>query len=229
MSVAVAADDLDAAIEPIRAKLAAYRAAGKRMFATSSFQSHSLPLLHILSRLDNSIPVYFTNTGFLFPETLAFADSIAEEYGIRIIGLKPMVPKIHQLDHHGHLYFASDPDYCCFLNKVQPLEPVLMSHDVWINGIRGDQNDNRKAMREEERAPHGALRYHPMLNWTARMIHAYSKRYRLRPHPLEAAGYLSIGCEPCTTKFLGDGNERNSRWFGMNKTECGLHTELVQK
>ncbi|MGE0857747.1 MAG: phosphoadenylyl-sulfate reductase [Gammaproteobacteria bacterium] len=229
MSQVVAADDLDAAIEPIRAKLAAYRAAGKRMFATSSFQSHSLPLLHILSRLDNSIPVYFTNTGFLFPETLAFADRIAEEFGIRIIGLKPLVPKIHQLDHQGHLYFASDPDYCCFLNKVQPLEPVLMSHDVWINGIRGDQNDNRKAMREEERAPHGALRYHPMLNWTARMIHAYGKRYRLRPHPLESAGYLSIGCEPCTTKFLDDGNERNSRWFGMNKTECGLHTELVQK
>ena len=220
---------MDIDISPIRERIAHYRADGKRLFATSSFQSHSIALLHIISRIDNSIPVYFMNTGYLFPATLAFADRIAGDFGLTIIGLRPLVPKIHQRDDHGRLYFTSDPDYCCYLNKLQPLEPVLMTHDVWINGIRGDQNDNRKAMQEEERAPHGTLRYHPMLHWTARMIHAYGKRHELPPHPLEAAGYLSVGCEPCTTKYFGGGNERNSRWFGLNKTECGLHTELVQK
>ncbi len=220
---------MDTDITPIRQRIEAYQAAGKKLFATSSFQSHSLALLHIISRIDRSIPVYFMNTGFLFPETLAFAEQIAADFGLSIMGLRPLVPKIHQLDDHGQLYFASDPDYCCYLNKIQPLEPVLMTHDVWINGIRGDQNDNRKAMQEEERAPHGTVRYHPMLHWTSRMVHEYGKQHALPPHPLEAAGYLSIGCEPCTTKYFGDGNERNSRWFGLNKTECGLHTQLVQK
>ncbi len=104
-----------------------------------------------------------------------------------------------------------------------------MTHDVWINGIRADQSDQRKAMQEEEAAPHNSLRYHPMLNWNARMIHAYVREYNLPSHPLEADGYLSIGCEPCTSRFLSNGNERNARWFGMNKTECGLHTQLINK
>lgn len=216
-------------ISPIRERIAAYQAAGKRLFATSSFQSHSLPLLHILSCIDRSIPVYFTNTGYLFPETLTFAERIGAEFGLSIIGLRSTTPKSHQIDDRGRLLYASDPDYCCYLNKIQPLEPILMTHDVWINGIRGDQNENRRAMQIEERTPYRALRYHPMLDWTARMIHAYGKAHDLPPHPLEAAGYLSIGCEPCTTKFLDDGNERNARWFGMNKTECGLHTELVHR
>jgi len=213
----------------IKTRIEGYRAAGKRLFATSSFQSHSIPLLHILSRIDRTIPVYFLNTGYLFPETISFADRLGEQLGLTIIGLKPLISKVHQLDDDGHLFFASDPEYCCYLNKVQPLEPVLMQHDVWINGIRADQNANRAVMHEEEPAPHDTLRYHPMLHWTARMIHHYTKDHDLPPHPLEAQGYLSIGCEPCTTKFLDEGNERNARWFGLNKTECGLHTDLVDK
>jgi phosphoadenosine phosphosulfate reductase len=216
-------------ITPIKDKIDAYQAAGKKLFATSSFQSHSIPLLHIIGRIDPSIPIYFTNTGYLFPETISFAEQIGEEMGLQIIGLRSVVPKVHQTDHDGRFFFASDPDHCCYLNKVQPLEPILMQYDVWINGIRAEQSANRRAMKEEQPAPHNTLRYHPMLEWTAKMIHDYRVDYDLSPHPLEAQGYLSIGCEPCTTKFFEEGNERNARWFGMNKTECGLHTELVDK
>ena len=216
-------------ISAIREKIESYKAAGKRLFTTSSFQSHSIPLLHIISRIDRSIPVYFTNTGYLFPETISFAEQISERLGLRMIGLRSVVPKVHQTDHKGRFFFASDPDHCCYLNKVQPLEPVLMQHDVWINGIRADQSANRRAMNEEQPAPHNTLRYHPMLNWDAKMIHYYRKDHNLPSHPLETEGYLSVGCEPCTTKLVDDGNERNARWFGMNKTECGLHTELVDR
>ena len=219
--------DLD--ISPIREKIEAYKDAGKRLFTTSSFQSHSIPLLHIISQIDRSIPVYFTNTGFMFPETLSFADEIGEQLGLQIIGLRSVVSKVHQTDHDGRFFFTSDPDHCCYLNKVQPLEPILMQHDVWINGIRADQSANRRAMGEEQPAPHNTVRYHPILNWNAKTIFYYRKDHDLPPHPLEAQGYLSIGCEPCTSKFIDEGNERNSRWFGMNKTECGLHTELVSK
>lgn len=219
--------ELEQRADAIVERLQAYADAGKKLFATCSFQTQSLPLLHMISRADRDIPVYYTNTGFLFPETIRFADQLAEEMGLRVIGLRPEVTKIRQMDHQGRFLYTSDPDHCCYLNKVQPLEPVLIEHDVWINGIRADQSEVRAAMAEEESAPHGCLRYHPMLQWDSKMVYYYRKNHDLPEHPLEAQGYLSIGCEPCTTKFLDNGNERNSRWFGMNKTECGLNTTLV--
>ncbi len=215
-------------ISYIQKRLNKYKAEGKKVFATSSFQTHSIPLLHIISRIDQSIPIYFLNTGFLFPETIEFKDQIAKEFGIEIIGVVSDTPKIHQLNEKGQLMYVSDPDYCCYLNKVKPLEPILMQYDIWINGIRADQNENRKNMSEEQDAPFGSMRYHPVLNWSTKDINDYIKEYNLPSHPLEKKGYLSIGCEPCTRKIPDGGNERNARWFGLNKTECGLHTELVK-
>ena len=146
-----------------------------------------------------------------------------------MIGLESAVPKSQQKDENGELLFTSDPDYCCYLNKTQPLEPILASFDVWINGIRADQNANRADMKVEEKTPQGALRYHPILDWTSKDIYEYRKAHDLPPHPKEKEGYLSIGCEPCTRKMLNGDDERTSRWFGMNKVECGLHTDLIQK
>lgn len=219
--------DLEQKADNIVARLNEYLDQGKKIFATCSFQTQSLPLLHMISRVERRIPVYYTNTGFLFPETLSFAEKICGDLGIEAIALRPEMTKNRQLNHEGRFLYTSDPDHCCYLNKVQPLEPILIEFDVWINGIRGDQSDVRAQMAEEEAAPHDCLRYHPMLNWNSKMVHYYRQFHDLPPHPLEAKGYLSIGCIPCTTKFLGDGNERNSRWFGMNKTECGLNTTLV--
>ena len=134
-----------------------------------------------------------------------------------------------QKDGHGQLLFTSDPDHCCYLNKVQPLESILMGYDVWINGVRADQSSIRKNFSLEEKAPHGTLRYHPMIHWTSKQIHEYRKIYDLPVHPLETKGYLSIGCEPCTRKLDPEMTERESRWFGLNKAECGLNTDLVIK
>lgn len=216
-------------ISEIRQQIKLYQKEGKRIFATSSFQSHSIPLLHIISEIDHRIPIYYLNTGYLFPETLAFKDELAERLNLNMIGLESAVPKSQQKDENGQLLFTSDPDYCCYLNKTQPLEPILASFDVWINGIRADQNANRADMKVEEKTPQGALRYHPILDWTSKDIYEYRKAHNLPPHPLEKEGYLSIGCEPCTRKMLNGDDERTSRWFGMNKVECGLHTDLIQK
>lgn len=213
----------------IENQIQTYLDQGKKLFATSSFQTHSIPLLHIISRIDKSIPVYYINTGFLFPETLVFKDELIDLLGLNFIPLESPVSKNHQLDRNGELMFTSDPDYCCYVNKTKPLEPILMSFDVWINGIRADQNKHRAAMRIEEKTPQGALRYHPILNWTSKEIHQYRKEHSLPAHPLEKKGYLSIGCEPCTRKMINQDDERNSRWYGMNKVECGLHTDLISK
>ncbi len=216
-------------IEAIKNKLAAFKAEGKKVFATSSFQTQSVPLLHIISRIDNSIPIVYTNTGFLFPETLTFKDELVKRFDLNVIELQSETPKIHQIDENGHLLYASDPDYCCYINKISPLEPMLMQYDIWINGIRADQNENRRQMKEMQESSFGTLRYHPILKWTSKDIYQYLSDHKLPSHPLEKKGYMSIGCEPCTRKFIDDGNERNARWFGMNKTECGLHTDLVKK
>ncbi len=148
---------------------------------------------------------------------------------LNFTALQSAIPKSQQKDSDGQLLFTSDPDYCCFLNKTQPMEPVLKKYDVWINGIRADQNANRANMNEFEQTPQGAKRYHPMLSWTSKDIFEYRNKYDLPPHPMEEKGYLSIGCEPCTRKLTNENDERNSRWFGMNKVECGLHTDLVKK
>ena len=197
------------------------------MFTSSSFQSHSLVMLHIISRVDNSIPVYFINTGYHFPETIQFRDYITDSFKLNTFDLKPEVPKHMQLDAHGRLLFASDPDHCCYLNKTQPMDGVLRSFDVWINGVRADQSAVRAAMKVEQPAPYKTIRFHPMLDWNAKMIWQYQKEFNLPKHPLEEKGYVSIGCEPCTRRLDPGMQEREARWYGLKKVECGLHTELV--
>ena len=220
-------DELQKKADAIVDRVCQYLDAGKRVFLTSSFQTQSLPLLHMISRVDAEIPVYYTNTGFLFPETIRFADQIAGQLGLNVIALRPEITKLRQMDRDGRFLYTSDPDHCCYLNKVQPLEPILIDNDVWVNGVRADQSDTRAGMAVEQAAPHDCTRYHPLLEWDSRMVYYYRQMHNLPEHPLEAKGYLSIGCEPCTRKFNLDDGERGSRWFGMNKTECGLHTTLA--
>jgi phosphoadenosine phosphosulfate reductase len=213
----------------IEDKIGQYKAEGKKLFTTSSFQSHSLVLLHILSRIDNSIPVYFINTGYHFPDSVSFAQQVCRQFGLPLVDIKSTTPKYMQKDEEGKLLFTSDPDYCCYLNKTQPLDTILRSHDIWINGIRADQSATRSAMQLEQKAPHGSLRFHPMLDWNKKKIFAYLREYDLPRHPLDMKGYASIGCEPCTRRLDPEMQEREARWYGLNKTECGLHTDLVSK
>jgi phosphoadenosine phosphosulfate reductase len=215
-------------IEEITKQVIRYKQEGKKLFTTSSFQTHSIVLLHILSRIDPEIPVYFINTGFHFSETIEFKDHVAELLGIKVLSLQSSTPKNLQKQADGKFLFTSDPDYCCFLNKVEPMNGILMAYDIWINGVRGDQSDVRKGFLPEEPTRFNAIRFHPLLDWDNRRIHAYRKEYSLPANPLESKGYLSIGCEPCTRKFDPEFQERQARWFGLKKTECGLNTELIK-
>lgn len=211
----------------IKTKIEEYKAEGLRLFTTSSFQTHSIVLLHIISRIDPKIPVYFINTGFHFPETLKYRDQISELFGLNTIDVHSETPKTLQKDLDGNFLFTSNPDHCCHLNKVAPLEPVLAEYDIWINGVRADQSSVRKTFGLEQKGKYGVLRFHPMLDWDKKSIEIYLRENNLPRHPLEDKGYFSIGCEPCTRKFDFEWSMREGRWFGMNKTECGLNTDLV--
>lgn len=201
---------------------------GKRIFISSSFQSHSIPLLHIISTSGVPVDVVFINTGFHFPETLQYKNQIATQLGIQVKDLRSDVAKHQQRDADGNFHFISDQDYCCHLNKVEPLDHLLPHYDVWISGVRRAQSAERQKMETFEEAPHQTVRFHPILDWTSKDIYDYRKAHKLPAHPLEEQGYFSIGCAPCTQK-LDLNDERSGRWFGTNKTECGLHKDLISK
>lgn len=222
-------DSILRCVEETSEQIHAFKREGKKLFLSSSLQTHSLPLLHIIHQIDAQIPVYFLDTGYHFPETIAFKEQLKKEFGFNIQELQSPVDKINQRDTNGRLMYASEPDYCCYLNKVLPLEPVLKAHDVWISGVRSGQNAFRADLKTIEKGKYNTLRYHPMLCWTSKMIFEYRKKYDLPEHPLEAEGYFSIGCMPCTRKMDLDGDPREMRWFGLNKTECGLQTETLEQ
>jgi phosphoadenosine phosphosulfate reductase len=215
-----------AAVDVIRDKVEAFLADGMSVVASSSFQTHSIPMLHILAST-GPVPVYFLDTGFHFPETLTYRDTIAQMLCIEVISLRSVVTKLAQSTReHGFLY-TTDPDQCCYLNKTAPMEIVTRSSDVWVSGVRRDQNTNRASFDSVMAGPNGSLRYHPMLDWTSEMIDRYIADHGIPAHPLDAEGYASIGCAPCTRRVAGDGRE--GRWAGMQKTECGLHLDLVAR
>ncbi|HYV93201.1 MAG TPA: phosphoadenylyl-sulfate reductase [Chitinophagales bacterium] len=213
--------------EEIKEKVNAYQRLELKLFSTSSFQTHSLVLLHIISRIDKRIPIFFINTGYHFPETISFKDRIAKLFELNVRDVFPLTPKSMQKDSHGRLMFASDPDYCCFMNKTQPMEPILAANDVWINGVRADQSNVRKNFKVETPAPFNTIRFHPMLDWSPKMIHDYLSQHNIPHHPMEEKGYFSIGCEPCTRGIDMNADTREGRWFGLKKTECGLNTDLA--
>lgn len=209
---------------PAEAVLAwAWETFGPEAVASSSFQTQSLPLLHLIGRVCSPMPVLFVDTGFHFPETLAFRDELQARYGLNIVTVRPLVDQSEQVRRYGAGLYHHDPDLCCYINKVEPMQWALKGMKAWISGVRRDQTDHRRTLRVLEPQPDGLLKIHPLLNWTGRQVWAYIHAHDLPTHPLLAQGYLSIGCAPCTRPVMDGEDERSGRWAGTDKAECGLH------
>ena len=198
---------------------------GDRLVATSSFQSQSMPLLHLISRHAGAMRVCFLDTGFHFEETSRFVERVRSELGIRVDRLTPLLGHDAFLEKYGPLH-QSDPAMCCYLNKVEPMTRALIGMKAWISGVRGDQTKVRGALRLFNLQPSGVVKICPLLHWSEPQIEDYLREHSLPRHPLFEAGYRSIGCAPCTVP-VGEGEDpRSGRWAGSMKTECGLHTRL---
>ena len=221
--------NLQSNISEIDAQIREFKSNNKSLFLTSSFQTHSIPLLHLIHSIDDTIPVYFLDTGYHFTETIDFKNSLQKKYGFNIVTISSPIVRSNQRDAEGRLMYASDPDYCCHMNKVLPMEPVLMQHDIWISGVRSSQSKFRAGLEKIIQGKHNTLRYHPILEWSSKMIFDYRNKFNLPAHPLEEKGFFSVGCMPCTRKQDLNADPREARWFGMNKTECGLQTETVEQ
>lgn len=185
---------------------------------SSSFQQQSLPLLHMISRLAPDMPVLFCDTGYHLPDTLAFKEQIRRHLGLNVIEVYPE-PEGNDPD-----LWRQDPEQCCYLNKVLPMEQALAHYRAWITGIRHDQSAHRARAQVIERRGDGLIKINPMLSWTETMVDAYIARHHLPTHPLYELGYRSIGCAPCTRPVAEWEDARAGRWPGRENKECGLHT-----
>ncbi len=199
---------------------------GPTVAASSSFQTQSVPLLHLISRVCPQMLVIFLDTGFHFPETLTFRDELQARFGLNIQVVRPAIEQSQLIAQYGQGLYRRDPDLCCYINKVEPMQRAIADLQGWVSGVRRDQNANRNRLSILNPQPTGLLKIHPMLNWTKQQVWEYIDKHNLPSHPLFSQGYLSIGCAPCTRPIFAGEDERAGRWAGMDKTECGLHVEM---
>lgn len=194
-----------------------------RVAVVSSFGAESAVLLHQVAQIRRDVPVLFVETGWLFAETLAYAEDLSAHLGLRDVRwLKPDSALLAEKDPK-RLRWSYDPDGCCDLRKVEPLDAGLRDFDLWISGRKNHQNRARARLTVFE-AEGKRLKLNPLFNWTPETLQSYAAEYQLPPHPLVAEGYPSIGCSPCTSKVLPGEDPRAGRWRGWDKSECGIHS-----
>lgn len=183
---------------------------------TSSFGTTAVYLIHLMHKQGINHPIHFIDTTFHFKETLEYKQQLTAQFDLEVIDVMPD----KEDNEHAKLYelYKYDPDRCCFINKVEPLNRIKGDYKIWISGLMGWQNSFRKNLNifEEKK---GILKFYPLIDVSESEALKYIKKYDLPEHPLKPLGYESVGCKHCTIK----GEKRNGRWAQTVKTECGLH------
>lgn len=193
-----------------------------RVAAVSSFGTESAVLLDLVARADPATPVLFVDTLKMFPETLTYRDRLAARLGLDDVrSLTPDAEVLAARDAAGERW-SYDPDGCCAIRKVAPLAAGLDGFDAWISGRKGFQAATRAGLPRFE-IEDGRLKVNPLSGWTKADLDAWFAANDLPRHPLEAEGYLSIGCAPCTTPVQPGEDPRAGRWRNLGKVECGIH------
>lgn len=199
----------------------------QRPCITSSFQAEDVAVLHMVLQIQPRIPVLFLETGYHFPETLAYRDRIASQWNLNLINIQPDQSVAEQESHFGILY-QSAPDRCCGLRKVEPLFRALDSYTTWVTGLRREQSKTRANLQTHEffKLPTGRIlaKLSPLAEWTTRDVWHYAEQHSIPLLPLYEQGYTSIGCAPCTSLPFDSGDPRSGRWSGR-KLECGIHLQ----
>lgn len=192
----------------------------------SSFGTESAILLHMIAAIDRATPIIFLDTGKLFGETRRYRDQLIARFGLT--GLATIIPEpvaLNRADPNGVLWSQST-DACCDVRKVQPLDRALAPFAAWITGRKSYQGGERTALPIFE-TDTTRIKINPLAGWSRKKITDYFDAHDLPRHPLEADGYLSIGCVPCTSRVAPGEDPRAGRWRGTDKTECGIHVSRV--
>jgi phosphoadenosine phosphosulfate reductase len=194
-----------------------------RIALVSSFGTESALLLALAAEVDRSIPVVFLETGKLFPETLEYCDTLVDLFGLTDVRfVRPEARAVAAQDPDGGLW-RQQADQCCTLRKTLPLQAALEGFDAWITGRKRFQSAARSEVGLFEADRNGRVKVNPLAFWSADRIAAEFDRRELPRHPLEAYGFLSVGCTTCTAAVTDGADRRAGRWPGQAKTECGIH------
>jgi phosphoadenosine phosphosulfate reductase len=189
---------------------------GDRLCLTCSWQRQSSALVHMVNELGLDVDVIELDTLVLFPETYATRDELVARYDLTLKSFRPINP-IDRL-------WETDPDRCCGIRKVEPLERALTGYDAWITGIRREQSPSRaQAQKVEWSERYGVWKIQPLVDWSSKRVDAYLTVNEVPYNPLHDRGYPSIGCIHCTRPVAAGEDERAGRWAGSGKLECGIH------
>jgi phosphoadenosine phosphosulfate reductase len=194
-----------------------------RILLTCSWQHQSSILIDMLHRIGASIRIVELDTGLLFPETYETRDRLIERYDLEIERIDPLQTVAEQEASEGPALWSRDPDRCCALRKVEPLERALVGMDAWITGIRRAQSITRAGARVLELDPRGVVKVQPLAGWSDEDVKGYLFAHDVPYNPLHDRGFPSIGCTHCTRAIRPGEDSRAGRWADAEKTECGLH------
>ncbi|MFE5206969.1 phosphoadenylyl-sulfate reductase [Streptomyces sp. NPDC056600] len=195
---------------------------GDRFCVTSSMED--AVVAHLASRVKPGVDVVFLDTGYHFEETIGTRDAVEAVMNVNVLTLTPRQTVAEQDAEYGPKLHDRDPDLCCELRKVRPLEECLQGYQAWATGLRRDESPTRANTPvvgwDEKR---GKVKISPIARWTQDDVDAYVAEHGVLTNPLLMDGYASVGCAPCTRRVLEGDDARAGRWAGRGKTECGLH------
>ena len=195
---------------------------GNRICITSSMSD--AVIVHLASAIRPGIDVVFLDTGYHFPETIGTRDAVSAVYPVNLVNVTPSRTVAEQDAELGPRLYGRNPDLCCYLRKVEPLERALRGYDAWITGVRRDETLSRRSTRvvefDEKRQK---VKVNPIVGWTSEQVDEYIASNGVLVNPLVNDGYPSIGCRTCTLRVEAGADPRSGRWAGTGKTECGIH------
>jgi phosphoadenosine phosphosulfate reductase len=195
---------------------------GDKLIVASNMQDAAL--VDLAARAKPGVDVLFLETGYHFAETIGTRDAVAQVYDVNIVNAYPAQTVAEQDASEGPRLYERDPNRCCFLRKVVPLRNTLAQYEAWVTGVRrveAPTRANTPIVSWDER--NGLAKINPLAAWSDEDMQDYITEHNVLVNPLVAAGYPSIGCQPCTAKPAPGADPRSGRWAGTSKTECGLH------
>ncbi len=229
MTTALTASKLTQAERILHSALRRHR--GRIALACSFGGPTGMVLLDLVMRHDRDVPVYYLDTGLLFPETYALVARVGERYGIEPVAVRPELSVDEQAERLGEALWTRDPDACCALRKVEPQRAYLAAYDAWLTGLRRDQSPGREDVPFVARDPASERleKIAPLADWSEADVWSYVLAHEVPYNALNDRGYPSVGCTHCTRAVARGEDVRAGRWPGLAKVECGLHVLQTQR
>jgi len=197
----------------------------RQVSIVSSFGTEAAVLLALVADRNPAAEIVFIDTLRHFGETHRYREALIKLLGLTNVRVVRPSPAPLLKDDPDEMLFKRNPDLCCEIRKVEPLRNALLATEIWMTGRKRFQSETRAELKKIELAG-GRIKVNPLTDWSqSEIVDAFRAR-RLPAHPLEADGFLSIGCMPCTRRVAPGESHRGGRWEGFDKTECGIHNDV---